>query len=403
MLKLSSIRNRLTAALALASLAALALGPLQAAELQLFGSNGPPIDFHGFASQGFIASSEYNYLGESSKGSTEFTEAGLAASFNPFPRTRIAAQGFTYDVGQAGRYDLVLDYGLAEYTFNNYLGIRAGRIRRPEGIYNDIQDVDVARTWVLLPQGMYNARWRDFYVSIDGADAFGTIQLSRAGSLSYDAYYGLQRPKLDGGLALQKANLPPFVKLNSFNSPQMAGGQLWWNTPVTGLRAGAAINFDQNLTFVNVKGRTSQGTPFTQHYSLEYNLKSWTFEAEYLRFRVPYDNFGGGPPPSTKLIEPDSWYVSAAYRFNKRVEAGTYYTEYYADVHNRNGVGLPFRSDAYQKDTAAALRFDITDWWIMKVEGHHINGTALLLDNPDNPVRRNNGWWMLDLKATFCF
>jgi hypothetical protein len=39
----------------------------------------------------------------------------------------------------------------------------------------------------------------------------------------------------------------------------------------------------------------------------------------------------------------------------------------------------------------------------MKVEGHHINGTALLLDNPDNPVRRNNGWWMLDLKATFCF
>jgi len=150
-------------------------------------------------------------------------------------------------------------------------------------------------------------------------------------------------------------------------------------------------------------GPAEPGSPFTQHYSLEYNWNSWTFQAEYLRFRINYENTGAGAPPSTKLIEPDSWYVSAAYRFNKWFEAGTYYSEYYADVNNRQGAGLQFPSDGSQKDAALALRFDATDWWIIKAEVHYIRGTAQLLDNADNPVRNGDGWWMLGLKTTFSF
>jgi hypothetical protein len=393
------IIKRLTFLLVLLAVAA---GRLEAWEMNL-GKDLPSLDFHGFASQGFLYSGKYNYLGKSSQGSFKFTEVGLNVSFNPFPRTRIAAQGFSYDVGPAGEYDVVLDYALAEYTFNDYFGIRAGRIRKPEGIYNDIQDVDVARTFVLLPQGMYNARWRDFYVSMDGGEIFGTIPLNLAGTLSYEFYYGIENPKLNGGLSLQKANLPPYSPLIALNSPEIGGGQIWWNTPLAGLRAGVALNYVRDLTFTVANGRQSDGSPFTQHYSLEYIWKSWTFQAEYLRFKINYDNTGGGARPSTKLIEPDTWYVSAAYRFNKRFEAGTYYTEYYADVHNRSGTGLQFPSDAAQKDAALALRFDITDRWIFKVEGHYIMGTAQLLDNSNNRSRSDDGWWMVALKTTISF
>jgi hypothetical protein len=394
--------KRLAAILPLALLAAISTGRLEAYELSL-GTNWPPVDFHGFVSQGFLYSTAYNYLGQSSQGSFRFTEAGLNASFNPFPRTRIAAQAFTYDVGPAGDYDVVLDYAQAEYTFNDYIGVRAGRIRRPEGIYNDIQDVDLARTWILLPQGMYNARWRDFYVNIDGGEVFGSIPLEKAGSLSYEFYYGFQNPKLDGGLSLQKANLPPYLPLTSINSPQLGGGQLWWNTPLEGLRAGVALNYDRDLTFTVSNGRQSEGSPFTQHYSLEYLWNSWTFQAEYLRFKINYLNTGGGPPPSTKVVEPDTWYASAAYRFNKYVEAGAYYTEYYTDVNDRSGAGTPFPSDGAQKDVALSLRVDPTDWWIFKVEAHYIRGTAQLLDNAGNPARGDNGWWMFAVKTTFSF
>lgn len=387
----------------LASLIVISSTRAPADELPLFGPEAPTVGVHGFVSQGYLASSEYNYLGDSSQGSFKFTEAGLNASFDPFARTRISAQGFSYDVGPAGDYDVVLDEAQIEYTVNDLLGVRAGRIRRPEGIYNDIQDVDLGRTWVLLPQGMYNARWRDFYVTVDGGELFGDLPLAGAGSLSYQLYYGFQRPKLDGGLALQKANLPPYARLVSFNSPLLGGGQLWWNTPWDGLRAGLALNNDQDLTFVNVTGRQSVGSPWTQHYSLEYVHDDWTFQAEYLRFRVAYTNSGGGLPRSQVLVEPDTWYVSAARRLGSSFEVGTYYTEYYANVHDRTGATLAFPSDAAQKDTALSLRFDASDHWIFKLEGHFIRGTAQLLDNIDNPVRRGDAWRMIALKTTFCF
>jgi hypothetical protein len=391
----------------LLALATLSAGSLQAYEVPLtfLGTNMPPLDFHGFASQGYLASSDYNYLANNTRdGSFKFSEAGLNMAVNPFPRTRIAIQAFTYDVGDAGKYDVVLDYASAEYTFNDYFGVRAGRIRRPEGIYNDIQDVDVARTYVLLPQGMYNARWRDFFVSVDGGEVFGTIPMGKAGSLGYQLYYGLQRPQLDGGLAIQKENLPPYQKLDYFNSPQLGGGQLWWNTPLEGFRVGAALNYDNDLTFrtVGSPGVQAEGSPFTQHYSLEYDWRKWTFQAEYYNSAVDYDITADGHHITTAKIHPDSWYIGAAYRFNKWFETGVYYSEYYADLTHRGGI-QPTPSDGFQKDAALSFRFDPTSWWTLKVEGHCIHGTAQLSDNVDNPVRDDNIWFMLALKSTFSF
>src|SRR5208283_4178870 len=128
----AKIIKRLTSVLLLTPLAAITARQLAAADLNLFGTNGMPIEFHGFASQGFLASSQYTYLGDTSHGSFKFTEAALNASISPFPRMRISAQAFTFDIGDAGNYDLVLDYAQVQYTFNDWLGVRAGRIRRPE-------------------------------------------------------------------------------------------------------------------------------------------------------------------------------------------------------------------------------------------------------------------------------
>lgn len=376
----------------------------------------PPITFHGFASQGFLYSEKYNYLAESSEGSFLFSQFGLNASMNPLPRTRIALQGFSYDVGKTGEYDAVLDYALAEYTFCDEFGIRAGRVRRPEGIYNDIQDLDMTYTFALLPQGMYNARWRDMYTTCDGGEVFGNIGLGKGGSLSYEVYSGLQRPQLDGGLAEQKANQGPlFAPITSFNSPLISGFQLWWNTPLSGFRAGAALNYDNNLKFTmpfgaNQQGVQLAGSPLVQHYSLEYVKNNWTFQAEYFTYLIHYQL----EIPQIGLneylhIHPDSWYVGAAYRFNHWLEVGTYYTEYYPDVRYRDASsyvaanpGEP-GSDCHQDDVALAFRFDPTPWWIIKLEGHMIEGTGQLYDDKANPVRDNRWWPMLAIKTTFNF
>jgi hypothetical protein len=398
--------------LALGTTAACSASALEV-PLTFFGSNMPPIDVHGFVSQGFLASSDYNYLANDTKnGSFQFTEVGLNVAMNPFPHTRIALQGFDFDVGNVGQYDPFLDYASIEYTFNDNIGVRGGRIRRPGGIYNSIQDIDLARTSVLLPQGLYDARWRDFSCSIDGVDLFGNISLHKAGGLSYELYAGYINMADNGGVArsIQSGLLTqPGTSFVSIDQCPIFGSQLWWNTPINGFRVGVSGGFisdfgytiNQALPFppysapIQFKGNI----PFGQ-FSLEYLYKAWTFQAEYYTYNVNGHNYstiipGGSAPGTTTRTE--AWYVSAAYRFNKWLEVGAYYTEDYQDTDHMDN------SLQFQKDAALSFRFDIKDWWVVKAEGHYIHGTGLLADAKNNPVQNDNGWFMLALKTTLSF
>lgn len=375
------------------------------------------IEFHGFASQGFLTSTEYNYLGSTKDGSFQFNEFGLNASFAPFERTRITAQGFMFDLGNVNNNQPFLDYASAEYTFSDVVGVRVGRIRRPGGIYNHIQDVDLARTAVLLPQGVYDSRWRDFFTSIDGGMLFGNVPLKAAGSLGYEAYVGYMNLDDKGGIARTiEDGLPPapLAGLNGIESSLIAGAQFWWNTPLDGLRLGVSggqvWDFGWNIRLAPVlTGLPSTVTRHTESdipyltLSTEYLWEGWTLQAEYSSiFLDLVDSIGGNQVGSSKYAT-DAWYVGASYRVNNWLELGTYYTEYYADTADRQGHALSVSSDAYQKDLALSSRFDITDWWLFKLEGHWIRGTALLQDGAHNPSRNGDSWWMFAAKTTFSF
>jgi hypothetical protein len=376
--------------------------------LTYFGTNMPPIDFHGFASQGFLYSGDYNYLANDTRnGSFQFSEVGVNLSMNPFPNTRIAVQGFDFDVGNVGQYDPFLDYALVEYTINDEVGIRAGRIRRPGGIYNSIQDIDVARTYVLLPQGIYDARWRDWSAGLDGGELFGSIPLGKAGSLSYETYAGIVNMSDNGGVARYIESTG--ATLENIDSSPAFGSQLWYNTPLEGLRIGASFAYMANLTYdVTVPVMPGLMVPMEsvanaplQQYSAEYVWKNWTFQAEYYTYDLTGYNyspaFGNHPQPMEN--NPQSWYAAVSHRFNKYFEVGTYYTQ----CRINSTITKQFPSDDYQNDAALSFRFDPTDWWTFKIEGHYIEGTGLLRDSVNNPVRSDDGWFMLALKTTFSF
>jgi len=401
--------NRTTAAAATAAL--IASASANALDLDL---GGQKVQFHGFGSQGFIASSEYNYLGHSSDGSFEFNEVGLNASISPFKRTRISAQAFTFDVGNVGNHELLLDYASIEYTVNDHIGFRGGRVRRPGGLYNHIQDVDLARTAILLPQGMYDARWRDFSTSIDGGLVFGSLPLGSGGSLSYELYAGFMNLSREGGVARTLQNSLPPSPIGAFrgiDKSLIAGGQLWWNTPLDGLRfgvsAGQVFDFTWHIAVNPPFGpgglKTEVDIPYGQ-VSLEYQKNGWTFQSEYYTYRTSGQNMlENGTFLSNLANQPDTWYLGVSKRLTPWLELGTYYSEYFSDIDNRSGANTAVPSDAYQKDVAFSTRFDITDWWIFKLEGHYVRGTALLQNASLNPVRNGDGWWLFAAKTTFSF
>lgn len=378
---------------------ALATGATHAYDLNL--GKDQIISFHGFLSQGYLASSEYNYLAPNTTdgGSFEFTEIGVNASYSPFSRTRIAVQGFMFDVGDVGNFEPLLDYASLEYSFADEIGFRGGRIRKPGGIYNHIQDLDLARTSVLLPQGIYDVRWRDFSTSLDGAELFGNISMNKAGSLSYEVFAGYMRLSDEGGIAtLLNNSFAPFGTLNSLDSFLNTGVQLWWNTPIEGLRIGGyvanAFEFAYDYTIFGLPAR-SESDAFSTQFSLEYLWKSWTFQAEYYTLALDGSDTLQGPSVSHQ----DAWYAGAAYRFNSWLEVGSYYTQFYTSQGERNGP-----NDTFQKDLALSFRFDVKDWWIVKLEGHWLQGTALLRDNVANPPPHSKeDWFMFAAKTTFSF
>ena len=88
------------------------------------------------------------------------------------------------------------------------------------------------------------------------------------------------------------------------------------------------------------------------------------------------------------------------------LELGSYYSVYYPSSNDKDGEeyaqknGLP-NHGAWLKDFAISARFDVTESWTLKAEGHFFDGSAVIL-NKYNPAPEQK-WSMLALKASFGF
>ncbi len=158
------------------------------------------ISVHGFGSLGFLNSSNNNYLMESRGGSFDFNEIAFNAMFDVRDDLRVGAQIFVGDMGDYGNYEPRLDWGYVDWRPKNWLGIRGGKFKRPNGLYNETLDVDAARTFILLPQSVYSYQYRDFFLATTGVGGYGNVNLGSGGDVDYQIYYGLPNTdRADGG------------------------------------------------------------------------------------------------------------------------------------------------------------------------------------------------------------
>src|SRR5262245_22971410 len=217
----------------------LAVSPnLSALELEGTEPESGGIAVHGFASQGALLSTGNNYLAESKRGSFEMAEVGINFTKQLTDQLRFGVQLFARDLGAIGNYSAKFDWFYLDYHWRDWLGIRAGRVKTPFGLYNEINDIDQERVPILLPQSTYPVTSRDFLLAQTGVELYGQVDLDIVGSLEYVGYAGTYF--LDTSTTSPAS---PFQVLN-FTTPYVVGGRLMWNTPLEGLRAGFSI---QNL------------------------------------------------------------------------------------------------------------------------------------------------------------
>jgi hypothetical protein len=167
----------------------------------------PALALHGFVSQGAFLSTDNDYLGRSERGSVEFLEAALNVSTEVTDRLRVGAQLFTRDLGPIGNYALTLDWAYLDYRWRDWLGLRAGRVKMPFGLYNEFSDIDSARLPILLPQSVYPIVDRDFLLAHTGFSLYGSYTLGGAGALDYQLFAGTIFILEEGGVVDESAQL----------------------------------------------------------------------------------------------------------------------------------------------------------------------------------------------------
>lgn len=351
------------------------------------------LQIHGFASQGALLTSGNNYLAYTKRGSLEFTEAGINFTKTLDADLSAGLQLFARDLGPDGTYSAKFDWLYLDYRWRDWLGLRAGRVKLPFGLYNDTSDIDAAQPVILLPQSVYPAASRNFQLAQTGLELYGYYSIGSAGALDYHAYLGtlyLSIPPTANG-----------IQFNNLDVPYIVGGRVLWETPLEGLRAGvSALNGEVDGSYTVPAMSAPTVIPFELHAtnwlsSIEYQDRGLFLAAEYGR-SIGRSVVG----PTTVHTTAEHLYGLVGYRWRSWLQTTAYYSLLYPDVEHRSG------QVHHQYDAAGSARFDLSPHWIVKLEGHFLRGTAALSSdlNDNKPLSDlANQWWLLAAKTTVYF
>jgi len=392
------------------------LSPSVSESIALAGSNLlSRVQLHGFVNAGGFISTANDYIGDSSGGSLKLFEAGINFSTELTDQLRVGLQFVSRSVGTLSEEVPRLDWAVIDYRYRPWIGMRAGVIKMPLGLYNEYIASDAARTPILLPQSVYPLRNRDALISHTGFALYGTLPLGLAGTLDYQAWLGkLSIPR--SALELDGADL------DSVDTRYVAGGQVFWNPGIEGLRIGATYlrtTIDFNLTLnpdvlaqvvqaglapADYDGslKVSQDPTSFWVVSAEYTRGDWLFAAEYSRW-LKHQTSSFSVLVPTINEDAERFYAMATYRVSPHFEFGTYYSVTHAAVDDRLGHGDEFKKSfvAFQRDLAGTLRFDVNDYWLWKLEGHFMDGAAELQASKNlNPTRY---WGLFLFRTTVTF
>ena len=146
---------------------------------------------HATVSQGFMLTTGNDYiLTDTTHGSFQLSEMGVNLTKQITDKLRIGAQAFAQNLGMGGNFNLRADWYYLDYRLRDWFGLRFGRLQIPFGLYNEFNDIDAARTPILLPQSVYPLQGRSFLFAQTGFEVYGFAPLRLGGRPGVPALHG---------------------------------------------------------------------------------------------------------------------------------------------------------------------------------------------------------------------
>ncbi len=356
------------------------------------------LQVHGYATQAFLYSTNNNWdTTNSTDGSSAWTEAVVNVTAQPQPKLRIGVQARYFLLGTYGNA-ITLDWAEGDYKFNEKVGFRVGKVKTPAGMLNEVQDIDPAYIWILLPQSIYPLASRNSTLAHNGGVVYGTVPLGESlGKALYRAYGGQRVVKGDDGY------LQPFrdagLSLPNGITGRVFGGTLIWDTPIEGLSAGSSVDSEDPTG--SIVGGPYTGTfsthPLYPYYFFgKYEHSCVMFAGEYNRIASTSQVQFPGAPAEVIRSDRRAFYAMASYKIGEKLTGGTYYS---SSIDKQ----AAFTSSRYQKDWDLSVRYDFNPYLYLKAEQHFIDGTLTgysTLNNADG-YKPNSRMTLLKIGVSF--
>ncbi len=371
--------------------------------------------YQGVITQGAVHTTDNHVNGDSDDGvSFEFTELALNFATELPWELEFTGQGMYRHTGEA--YEevdvdyLILSRGFA-VSSDSVVGFRLGRFKNPLGLYNETRDIAFTRPAVFVPEAIYTENFRDLLLSTDGLAVYGSL-FTDAGEWSVELGAGKPRIKSDSlqSLDAYTAKFSNDRSIVGRLAYEHNGGQ--WKAALSYLN----LQFDMSLSgvsvlpfppftvtpFANLPGRLDHARWIA---SLEYNWNDWTLTGEYTL--SDFDIVATGVFPPLDFTN-EGYYIAARKRLTPDWSVFYRWEQFFGDKDDPTGsrfTGSPFPTySGFRKSHVVGTRWDISSNWLLMVDYHLVDGTALLSDR-DNPVPADQvkRWRMLAATLSFRF
>lgn len=368
------------------------------------------LQVHGFATQGYVHTSDNSFFGDSEDGSFEFTELGINLSYKATPDLLLSGQLLSRRAGEMYDGAPTVDFALIDWNISSStqhsIGVMAGRVKNALGLYNDTRDVAFTRPSIFLPQEIYFDRVRNLVLASDGAVLYGNLFTDHG---NWSVRLGLGRTPID-------ENVEYTFLGGDFGGDMDADGlsligRAEYETPDGRWRlALSAANTDLDY-------KRGPFDPIGSGHiellywiaSAQYNAERWSLTAEYMQEPVEFKDFG--PLVDNRDGTVQGYYLQASYLIRNDLELIARYAEGYADKDDRDGTGASAQTYGlvpphgfYQKDWMIGLRWDVTPNFMLRAE-YQRNAGTWTLSNRENPVpaETEKDWDMFSVLGSYRF
>lgn len=288
------------------------------------------VRIHGFGGWAVAQSDEGEYLGAAEDREYDQRSFALNVTAQPSDRLSIIAQVFWGPLtNDSESIDTTLDYAFAEWTFSDALALRAGVVKQPFGIYNEIFEVGTVRPFFDLPQSIYGPM-ELVGKSYQGLGLTGRRTLGDGDwEVQYDLYAGeVDLATFELGFEVEGAD--ELVETGEEKLKDLVGGRLVLHTPVDGLSVGISAYSADPEQEEGEEGGLTGGTVERQETvggHVEFVGDAWSLRSEVA-------HRSGGDDGSTL----DAYYLEGARRLGAHWQVAARYEK--ADVDVDGGVIL---------------------------------------------------------------